>query len=206
MFKVFNIILVVHLVFCLFGCGSEYISTAETYSLALSTSCDEEDSSVLSNTFQMDVPYLDQKYMHCGPASLSMVMEYYGIYATQEEIAEGIMGSNGTNTKALAKKAEYYEFKTYTGNCSLPGMLSLLSQGLPIMVRVINKNGSNGHFIIVTGYDTDLDLVYVNDPASPSKTFDTVEDFMADWDINSLGKKNSKNLLMVFYPKAPLQY
>ena len=185
------------------ACGTQYYSgSTEGYSRVILSSCSQQVHEGLPETARLNVPYISQSYNHCGPASLSMVMGFYGVGATQEELADGIMGAKGVNTRDLAIKAEDYGFAANVVSCSLSGMLSIVSEGTPVVVRVINASGSNGHFIVVTGYDMDLGLVYVNDPERPYNEFYIFEEFNELWEITSLGSENSSRLTMVFYPQA----
>jgi hypothetical protein len=185
-----------------YACGYDqsYSSSQDSYSRFVATSCEQENSSYLPDNIKLNVPYLVQEYNYCGPASLSMVMQHYGFNISQEDLGQGLVNQKGVTTSSLVKRAEVYGFSAYVSSCSFYGLLSILAQGSPAIVRTINSTGNNGHFIVVTGYDTQLGLVYINDPDKPYKSYDSFEDFQRLWDIKGLGEENSQNLTLVFYP------
>jgi ABC-type bacteriocin/lantibiotic exporter with double-glycine peptidase domain len=186
----------------LWSCGSSqsYSSSQDAYSKFLWSSCNQEDLNYLPEIINLNVPYTMQNYNYCGPAALSMVMQYHGFNVSQEDIGEGIVTNKGVTTEKLVKKAESYGFLAHVSTCSFSGLLSVLSQGTPVMARIINNTGNNGHFVVVTGYDMQLGLVYLNDPDKPNVSYQSFEDFKKLWDIKTLGDENSHNLTLVFYP------
>lgn len=186
----------------IYACGYDqsYTSSQDSYSRFIGTSCEQENASYLPENIKLNVPYLAQDYNYCGPASLSMVMQHYGFNISQEDIGQGIVAQKGITTSNLVKRAEAYGFSAYVSSCSFYGLLSVVAQGNPVIVRTINSTGNNGHFIVVTGYDMQLGLVYINDPDKPYKSYDSFEDFQRIWDIKDLGEENSYNLSLVFYP------
>ena len=184
------------------ACGHDQsYSTAENaYSKFVWPSCNQENYSYLPDNINLYVPYTAQNYNYCGPASLSMVMQHYGSSVSQEEIGDGVITSKGITTEDLVKRAEDFGFLVHVSNCSFSGLLSILSQGSPVIARVTNASRTNGHFIVITGYDKQLGLLYMNDPDNHYKNHETFEDFKRAWDIKSLAEENSKNLTLVFYP------
>lgn len=123
---------------------------------------------------------------NCGPASVAMVIRFFGGSITVEDAAVAIRGSNtaknkGTNFKGsstiqLLTKPEYG--LTTTDVSTFDDLRKQIGDKHPVIILINNTvyryinpapyvNDSNGwfvdnHILVVTGYDADY--VYVNDP------------------------------------------
>ena len=159
----------------------------------------------------LEVPLTQQaKGPMCGPASIEMVLKFWGDYRyNQYDIAEQI-GKQFAEEKRF-KNSNFLKhgqaiFTDYPGTPayimvrylrnwastkkfslkSLPQDQSILDQkfsevlswlknhinkGIPIIVHQYWKgNKSTGHYRVVTGYDDDKKIVYLNDPKAGQVT------------------------------------
>jgi uncharacterized protein YvpB len=108
----------------------------------------------------------------CGPASIAMILNYYGENVTTDEVYGRTKAGNGLIT--IGQLQEAISSYGYTSKCirgSSPDQLkSLLDNGLPVICLVHygdlssrqDKNFQGGHFFLTVGYYRDG--YYVNDP------------------------------------------
>lgn len=116
----------------------------------------------------------------CSPTSLSMVLEHYGVKKPTAEVARGvydhqekIYGNWPFNTAyahaALGREAYVRRFS------GLAGLEEEIAAGRPVVISHKWRKGeldgapindTDGHLIVVVGFDASGDVV-VNDPAAP---------------------------------------
>ncbi|WP_042346664.1 C39 family peptidase [Bacillus massiliigorillae] len=109
-----------------------------------------------------------QKSNYCVPASLSMILSFYGEYRQQDEIADCIFDKVGSK---LSTTITYWESIGYTCNyitADLTTLKKCIDNGMPILLSV--NVGLFSHVQIVTGYDEHLEVVYIQD----ANTFETL--------------------------------
>jgi len=100
----------------------------------------------------------------CGPASLKMVMDYYGVSVSEAEIAKaaGATREKGTSIKGLIKAAKHSGFKTFLKkNSSLKDLEYFLNKKIPVIVDWFDED--DGHYSVVV--DIDKKKVVLMDPA-----------------------------------------
>jgi len=195
MLKKFKGVCILSLVFILASCGrtpSAVIGGSDS-----SASCKYVDVASLKQKISIDVPYVEQLPNYCGPASLEMVLRYYGTKTDQQQIGAGIVESNGVSASALEQVAIDMGYDATEEYCGLNNLLDSLSAGVPVLVRVINNTGTNGHFMVVTGYDLTQEILYINDPASPTNEKISFKDFDTIWNITTLASYNNSSRLMI---------
>jgi len=103
-----------------------------------------------------------QRLNNCGPASLAMVLSYYGLKRTQLDIAPVVKG------RYADKHVGFEEMITYLTNVGLRARVrvngnerilkALLSNGIPVIVYqllLVPDGQSVGHYRVVKGYDED---------------------------------------------------
>ncbi len=86
----------------------------------------------------------------CGPASLKMVMDYYGVSIPEAEIARaaGATREKGTSIKGLIKAAHHFGFKTFSKeNSSLNDLKYFVRRGIPVIVDWFYVD--EGHYSVV---------------------------------------------------------
>lgn len=187
----------------LFALGCEYNTDNSTANLKASFQesaalCRYVDLQQLQQVVMLSVPYIKQEPNYCGPASAAMILNYMGSNVTQDQIGSGLVDSTGTNPTELKDRVESFGYYLSVVSCGFNNLLSLLDDGRPVIVRILNNTKDNGHYIVVKGYDMNKMLVYVNDPQNQSRGSINFSDFRALWDINSLGQEqNSYNLMLI---------
>lgn len=106
--------------------------------------------------FKIDnVPFIAQKDNYCGPASLAMVMNYYRVDISQDEIAKEIYepGIKGTLSMQLVLYPiqKGFEAKVYNGN--FEDLKEKIRAWFPVIVSVKEDVHDKAHYMVVWGYD-----------------------------------------------------
>ena len=149
-----------------------------------------EASQWVCKFIRLDVPsFIQSSSDTCGPTSAAMLLGYYGLSISENEICSYINGNNQDYTYAyvLRDTLNYYSvnhnfgitFVTEAKNESLMSLSSVLSklehcilQGVPFMDNIKTNDvpswpySSGGHYVVITGLYTIDQQTYVviNDP------------------------------------------
>lgn len=126
----------------------------------------------------------------CGPASLKIVLEYYGVEKTEQELARlcGVEKDLGTNDQGLKNAAEQLRFTVEIKNEStFEDIKKWLDRNVPVIVNWFTRGRTDytdsdvadGHYSVVAGLDDDF--IYLQDPEIGSVRKLAREDFMAVW-------------------------
>ena len=126
----------------------------------------------------------------CGPASLKIVLAYYGVEKTEQELFNmcGTKKDLGTDDKSLKKAAEQLGFKVKIKNKStFKDIERWLDKKVPVIVNwftrartdYIDSDVADGHYSVVAGLDDDF--IYLQDPETGSMRKLEREDFMTVW-------------------------
>lgn len=126
----------------------------------------------------------------CGPASLKMVFDYYGVEKTESEIAKmcGTTKELGTNDKSIKRVAETLGFKVkIKNNSTFEDIQYWLDKKVPIVVDWFTRGTSDytdsdiadGHYSVVVGLDNKF--IYLQDPELGKMRKLKREDFMVVW-------------------------
>lgn len=127
---------------------------------------------------------------YCGPASLKMVLEFYGIQKTEEELAV-IMDwdkDSGVDDQAIKKAAESFGLKAEIKNKSnFQDIEKWLSRKVPVIVDwftsgrldYTESDVPDGHYSVVV--DLDEEYIYLQDPEIGHIRKLEKEDFMTVW-------------------------
>jgi len=100
----------------------------------------------------------------CGPASLKMVMDYYGVSVSEKEIARvaGSTRERGTSIRGLIRTARRFGFKAiFRKDASLKDLEYFIDKKIPIIVDWFDRDG--GHYSVVV--DINKRKVVLMDPA-----------------------------------------
>ncbi len=100
----------------------------------------------------------------CGPASLKMVLDYYGVSVSEQELARlsGSFGEKGTSVSGLVKAAKHFGFKAFLKkNSSLKDLEYFVNKKIPVIVDWFNED--DGHYSVVV--DINKKEVVLMDPA-----------------------------------------
>ena len=107
-------------------------------------------------------PYLQSAGL-CGPASLKMVLEYFGIDKSEKELAKLSKAnpSKGTTAQNLVTAAKKLGFKAfYKDFSSITEIKKYIDKKIPVIVDWFS--GDDGHYSVVA--DIDAKFIYLQDP------------------------------------------
>lgn len=126
----------------------------------------------------------------CGSASLRMVLSYYGVEKTEQELAKlcQIDSNLGTDARSIKRAAESFGFKTEIKNEStfediqrwfdkkVPVIANWFSRGRP---DYDDSSVPDGHYSPVVGLDEQY--IYLQDPEIGGLRKITRDDFLRVW-------------------------
>lgn len=126
----------------------------------------------------------------CGPASLKIVLGYYGMEKTEKDLAKlcGAKKDLGIDDQGIKKVAENLGFKVQIkNNSSFKDIEKWLEHGVPVIVDWFTRgrmdyadsNVADGHYSVVTGLDEKC--IYLQDPEIGKIRKLNREDFMTVW-------------------------
>ena len=144
-------------------------------------------SKVLGNNY-----YVKQTFNNCGPASLSMVLSYYGIEKSQHELGQILrpyQNPNGDNDDKsvtlteLANHAKTYGLYTYhRPNGDIELLKKFITYDIPVVTRTwLHVNEDIGHYRVVKGYDDNSQLIIQDDSYEGSDLSFSYSDFNIMW-------------------------
>jgi len=99
----------------------------------------------------------------CGPASLKMVFDYYGVSVSEAEIAKiaGASREKGTSKAGLIKAVKHFGFKAFSKtNSSLNDLRYFIKRKIPVIVDWFFED--EGHYSVVV--DIDKKNIVLMDP------------------------------------------
>ena len=149
----------------------------------------------------------------CGPASLKMVLEYFGTNVKEAELASlcGTDVVHGTSDLGIKKAAEKFGFTVEIKNfCTYQDIDHWLSKGIPVIVDWFTKGVSNspddqvadGHYSVVV--DLDHTYIYLQDPEIGEIRKISRDDFWSVWfdftgaSINSWDEMIIRQIIVVY--------
>lgn len=126
----------------------------------------------------------------CGPASLKIVLSYYGVDKSEKELAKlcGTDEDLGTDDKAIEKAAKSLGFKVkIKNNSSFKDIEKWLDKDVPVIVNWFTRGRTDytdtdvcdGHYSVVCGIDNKN--IYLQDPETGGMRELDKEDFMTVW-------------------------
>lgn len=126
----------------------------------------------------------------CGPASLKIVMDYYGANKSENELAQltNLIPGIGVGDKDIIEAAKILGFNTeIKNNSTFKDIEFWLIKGVPVIVDWFTRGRSDyndsevaeGHYSVVIGLDDDY--LYLQDPEIGKERKITREDFMKVW-------------------------
>jgi ABC-type bacteriocin/lantibiotic exporter with double-glycine peptidase domain len=126
----------------------------------------------------------------CGPASLKIVLSYYGKESSEKELVELCKTNKdlGTNDQGIKNAAESLDFKVFIkNNCYLNDIEEWLQKGVPVIVNwftrgrkdYTDEDVADGHYSVVSGIDDEY--IYLQDPEIGKIRKLNKEDFMTVW-------------------------
>lgn len=141
----------------------------------------------------------------CGPASLKILLSYYGVDKDEKELARlcGTKKDLGTDDQGIKKAAESLGFKVkIKNNSSFKDIEGWLKKDVPVIVDWFTRGRmdytdtdvADGHYSVVYGIDDKN--IYLQDPETGSMRKLDKEDFMTVW-FDFTGKYIKSNELIV---------
>ena len=123
----------------------------------------------------------------CGPASLKMVLDYYGINKSEQELSTMLNTNSelGTNLKDIKRVAEELNFKAEIQNESSFDEINIwLNKKVPVIVDwfsrgLSNSSVSDGHYSLVIGLNNEH--IYLLDPEIGAERVLKRDDFLRVW-------------------------
>lgn len=127
---------------------------------------------------------------YCGPASLKIVLEYYGAGQDEEKIASqcGRDPDLGADDASIKKAAEFYGFEAkIQNNANFDDIQDWLDMGVPVIVNWFTRGRSDydnsevpdGHYSVVMGLDEKY--IYLQDPEIGTMRTISRDDFLRVW-------------------------
>ena len=112
--------------------------------------------------------WVGQTWNNCGPASLSMVLSYYGIRQTQEEIGKVMHPEPAGKHVGPQELTDYLATKGLAArplvNGNVDVLQRLVANGIPVLVTTWIRAGEDiGHYRLVKGYDRAAGVLVFND-------------------------------------------
>jgi predicted double-glycine peptidase len=126
----------------------------------------------------------------CGPASLKMVLDYWGVDKTEKELGElcGTDAELGTDDSVFKRVAESIGFRVEIKNsASFEDIEYWLNREMPIIVDWFTRGRSDysssevpdGHYSVVVGLDDEF--IYLQDPEIGESRKIRRGDFLKVW-------------------------
>ncbi|PSL36344.1 tetratricopeptide repeat protein [Planomicrobium soli] len=103
-----------------------------------------------------------QKMNYCVPASLSLILEAFGMDIGQDEIASHVFDVTGSKLRTTLTYMESLGFRAqyFKGNVEL--YKQFIDAGVPVLLSMMIENSS--HVQVVVGYDDRLQGLIIQDP------------------------------------------
>ena len=141
----------------------------------------------------------------CGPASLKIVLKYYGVEAMEKELAKlaGYSSYLGVDDKGLVRAAKHFGFKVKIKNSSsFKDIEEWLDKKVPVIVNWFTRGRkdysdsaiADGHYSVVAGLDDKF--IYLQDPEIGKIRKLKRDDFMRAW-FDFRGKYIKPNELII---------
>ncbi len=137
----------------------------------------------LPQTVRLDnLQILPQKFNNCGPANLTIILNYYGVDSNQLDIAASIRPYYDDRNVSPWEMVKYVnensplKAKTFVGG-DLDTLKQLLAAGFPVIIeKGLLPEGEDwmGHYLTLIGYD------------EPQQTFLALDTFLGPWDSSGL--------------------
>lgn len=126
----------------------------------------------------------------CGPASLKIVLDYYGIEKSEKELVLLCDSTQeiGTNAEKIKSAAESLGFTAVVkDNSTFEDIQKWLDKKVPVIVDWFTRGGDNytdsdiadGHYSVVVGLDKEY--IYLQDPEIGRVRKIKKDDFMTVW-------------------------
>ena len=131
-------------------------------------------------------PTVAQLRSHCGPAACELYLRYFGVQASQLDIARAIKEPDGgTPMYRMRSLLEQAGFHVRRVEAELPLLKRLLEAQVPVIME--EDYSSSGHVAVAIGYDDIRDVLEVQDPMSHEIRETPYEDLSRLRDLSNHG-------------------
>lgn len=140
-------------------------------------------------------PYKQSVNYLCGPASLKIILSYYGVNKSEKIIAEQTDTTRemGCALQNLIKYAKKLGFKAYfKDNFSIKSLEDLINKKIPVIVDWFSLKGE-GHYSVIIGIEDDK-ITYIDPYCGKIKKI-RKRDFLFRW-FDFIGFPSKKNLIL----------
>jgi predicted double-glycine peptidase len=143
----------------------------------------------------INVPYFKQSTpFSCGPAALKMMLHFFGVEKTEEELYERLKTNTDVGTLhadmiRVAQEEGFYVFEN--DDSSVVEISGLLKHRIPVIVHFVEPSENDNHYAVVVGLDDEH--LMLNDPWNGEKITLEIDDFIERW---SSEKRSEDNWLM----------
>jgi ABC-type bacteriocin/lantibiotic exporter with double-glycine peptidase domain len=144
----------------------------------------------------LKVPYFKQDTDYtCGPATLQMVLAFYGIRISEEKLAKLLETNDdvGTRHNSMIDFSREEGFNVFVNTCSkVEEIRRFINEGKSVIVHFLEPDGNVGHYSVVVGIDDNS--IFLNDPWNGENFEMNIPDFEKRWRDDDL---DSEKWLMV---------
>jgi ABC-type bacteriocin/lantibiotic exporter with double-glycine peptidase domain len=121
----------------------------------------------MRKTVMVKVPYFEQeKSYYCGPACVQMVLAFYGVYVSQDDLAKQMRAHierDRMRGMKIRKVLLDYGVVVKRGRVGLDRLKKHISEGLPAILNMHSYvDDPRGHFVVAIGCDESG--IFVHDP------------------------------------------
>lgn len=131
------------------------------------------------------VPFIPQEEYYCGPASLAMVLRYWGVEADQDQIAselflESVRGTLNFDLEFYARRRGLHA-RSFRG--TLEGVKAEVRRDHPLIVFLDLGLGPYEipHFAVLIGYDDRRGVAILHSGTTPNRVVPYAE-FLRAWE------------------------
>jgi ABC-type bacteriocin/lantibiotic exporter with double-glycine peptidase domain len=153
----------------------------------------------------LDVPFVKQEKNGCGAASIAMVMQFWqrqqGLPSTADSDATRIQLSlysseaHGIYASDLERYFKQRGYRTFAFQGREDDLRQHLAKGRPLIVALKAGGGAPLHYVVVAGFDSEHNLVLLNDPAERKLLKQELASFAREW-------KGAGNWTLLAVPQA----
>jgi ABC-type bacteriocin/lantibiotic exporter with double-glycine peptidase domain len=146
------------------------------------------------------VHFIQQKSdVLCGLASVDMIADFYGMTLNSQyrvRLIKEAGSTDGIKAESLKEilEASGFDVAVFPGTLDdkPAGIFHHLDAGRPLIALISDKKGTQGHYIVLSGYNSGRDTIFVIDPAYGREKISAAY-FLSVW-------QNEDNLILLAIP------
>jgi ABC-type bacteriocin/lantibiotic exporter with double-glycine peptidase domain len=137
----------------------------------------------------LKVPYFKQEtHYTCGPATMQMILKYYGIERTEADLASELATNSdiGTLHEHMIEGVLRHGLHCYVNDqATVQELRYLLDFKVPVIIRFIEPKGNEDHYGVVVGVNRFF--VTIHDPWSGAYQRYSHKHFKERWQCPAIG-------------------